>query len=72
MVEIGRVGIINNGEYKGWHIIVQDDCQNTGGFLILISKVKNNKAIEGFDDWVESKKSLEAYFNEAEYSITWQ
>ena len=72
MVEIGKTGTINNGEYKGWQISVKDDSENTGGFLVLIFNVKNNKTIEGYDDWVETREDLEAYFNEAQYLITWQ
>jgi hypothetical protein len=35
-IKIGITGKILEGRHKGWYIYVEDDFENTGGYLILV------------------------------------
>jgi hypothetical protein len=67
MIEINKRGIIRSGDYQGWTVFIQDDSENTGGFLILIEQ-----GTEGYDDWVEDRASLEKYFEETNWVVDWE
>lgn len=67
-MRIKTKGRILEGKYKNWHIFIQDDTENTGGYLILLSSPNES---EGYDDWVENWQSLEGYFREANWKIQW-
>jgi len=68
MIEIGRKGKILQGRKIGNYVIIQDDIENTGGYLILTSP--ESDFLQGFDDWVE-KEDLEAYVKESNWEIEW-
>ena len=68
MIEIGKRGRIIAGDDKIRFVLVQDDREESGGFLILKSTDEHFK--EGYDDWVESEK-LDAYFKESGWTIDW-
>ena len=68
-IKINQYGKIIKGEKKGWFIFVQDDQENTGGYLILISPSINSKI--GFDAWVLNEDDLRKYFLESEWEIDW-
>ena len=59
-------GVILNGKYRNWSILIQNDSESTGGYLILI----NNKDV-GFDDWVKNKDDISKYLHESEMEIKW-
>jgi len=65
---VGRKGTIENGEYAGFTVRIDDDRKNTGGYLIIVEKENSN---EGFDDWVEAESDLEQFLREAEWMIEW-
>ena len=70
-IEIGKTGLILEGVKKGWYVYIQDDCNDTGGFLILkFSSLDPDNKI-GFDDWVETFEDLQAYFQESSWKIKW-
>lgn len=69
-IKINRYGKIIKGDYKGWVVFIQDDKENTGGYLILISQEK--KSDIGFDAWVENYDDLKQYFLESEWEIEWE
>ncbi|GMR07394.1 MAG: hypothetical protein BMS9Abin26_0397 [Gammaproteobacteria bacterium] len=71
MPEIGKIGVIKSGANKDWQLQIIDDNDNTGGYLILISKDFSNPKVEGFDDWVDSEDSLNKYFIESNWLIEW-
>jgi len=71
-VLINKTGLINSGEYTGRYVKVQDDTDNTGGYLVLLSKSKDFTSEDGFDDWVESLDDLEGYFDERGWQIIWK
>ena len=65
---IGKKGLIKNGRDAGFFVRIEDDSQNTGGFLILIWKEHPR---EGYDYWVESLANLEQFMNESGWEIEW-
>jgi hypothetical protein len=66
--KIGKKGHIKSGKYIGFFIRIQDDSQNTGGYLILTWK---DTPSEGYDNWVESFADLEQFMREANWDIEW-
>ncbi|GEP40878.1 hypothetical protein BGE01nite_01690 [Brevifollis gellanilyticus] len=69
-IQIGVKGRILEGDEAGHFILVQNDEENTGGFLILTAS--DEEMIEGHDAWVEDYKQLEAYFDESHWKIDWR
>ena len=68
-IEIGRIGKIVKGDDVGCFIKIQDDSENTGGFLILQSESEDFST--GSDDWVEDAKGLEESLEESEWAVNW-
>jgi len=68
-IKIETKGLILSGEFKNWHIFVEDLNKGEGAYLILLTSPDNSK---GYDDWVENIQSLEGYFKEANWNILWQ
>ncbi|WP_456022329.1 hypothetical protein [Pseudomonas protegens] len=61
-----RGGVVLGGEYSGWEIIVEDDCDgDTGGYYLYLKK----SGSEGFDYWFESESALKAQL--AELHVEW-
>ena len=57
------------GDDAGSFVKIQDDSENTGGYLILLSD--RDDFSSGSDDWVEDSKALEQYFEESEWEVNW-
>ncbi len=70
-IPLGVVGSIQSGNKAGWQVKIEDDTENTGGFLILTSPNFSARLGEGFDDWVENESDLQQYFEEACWTIDW-
>jgi hypothetical protein len=73
-IPIGVLGKIRNGEHADMRVRIEDDSLNTGGYLVY-QWWKNSEGpnAEGaFDDWVESQKQLEEYFEAKGWSIDWE
>ena len=68
-IPIGLVGKIIAGDEKGHFVKVEDDSENTGGFLILLSGDITFRS--GHDNWVENERALERYFVEAGWTVNW-
>jgi hypothetical protein len=66
--KIGKKGRIKTGKYAGFFVRIDDDSQNTGGYLILIWK---DSPREGYDNWVENATDLEPFLLEAGWDIEW-
>jgi len=60
-------GTVRGGEYAGWRLLVQDDREQTGGWLLLL---EHPTEPAGYDNWVEAG-ALHAYFAEAPWDIEW-
>jgi hypothetical protein len=68
-VPVGVVGtIVSCGERFGWSVKVEDDSQNTSGFLIL--EWRNNPR-EAFDSWVENREGVDRFFQECGWEVDW-
>ena len=70
-IKIGKKGLINQGDMKGWYIRVDDDCKNTGFFLIISNSSPDMLSGVGYDDWVENEASLKDFFEESSWTINW-
>lgn len=68
-IRVGQVGRIAAGDQRGWYLRVDDDAENTGGFLILTCRTPD--MTDCFDGWAENKQSLEQYFIESGWRILW-
>ena len=68
-----QVGRITYGAETGRFVLVRDDQERTGGFLIFKSSAPDVfSASEVVDDWVEHLSDLEAFFVETEWDVEWQ
>jgi hypothetical protein len=67
MADVVRKGTITSGIYNGWIVSVEDDRENTGGFLILIES-----GAEGYDHLVEDHASLDQFFLESGWHVQWE
>jgi hypothetical protein len=70
-IKIGKKGLINEGDMKGWYIRVDDDYKNTGGFLIFYNSSPDMSSGMSYDDWVENESSLKDFFEESSWTINW-
>jgi hypothetical protein len=68
---INTIGKILEGENKGHYVLIQDDFQNTGGYLILISNESSFTSDDGIDYWVETLEDLNNFFEESKWKINW-
>jgi len=72
IIKIGITGKILAGRHKGWFIFVEDDSENTGGYLILVFNDSNRfNSSEGYDRWAEDQNTLSEMFKEAGWKIQW-
>ncbi|RYY79136.1 MAG: hypothetical protein EOO69_07660 [Moraxellaceae bacterium] len=69
IILIGEIGQIIFGDHAGNFIRIEDDSENTGGFLVLISPYKDFRPV--YDDWVESQESLYKYFQQSQWIVNW-
>ena len=72
-IKIGTPGDVLNSGKPGHTVRIQDDRDNTGGFLVLERwQGSAGPNPEGaFDSWVESEADLQRFFAEAGYEIAW-
>jgi hypothetical protein len=70
-IEIGKKGLIIEGDIKGWYVRVDDDSDNTGGFLILTNPEPDMSSTMGHDNWVENEEGLRSFFMESSWIVEW-
>jgi hypothetical protein len=70
-IEIGSCGQILEGEPKDWYIFIQDDTENTGGYLLLFSASLDKSDSKGYDVWVENLQDIKTCFKEKKWKIHW-
>lgn len=71
IIKINVIGKIIEGDNKGWYVLIQEDFENTGGYLILISKDPSFQSGLGCDYWVEKYRNLVGFFNESRWQVHW-
>jgi hypothetical protein len=68
---INKIGVIIEGEMKGWYIRIDNDSKNTGGFLIIYNPSPDMSSNSGYDDWVENEECLRELFLESLWAVEW-
>jgi hypothetical protein len=73
-IPFGILGRVLNGEHPNMMIRVDDDAENTGGFLIYQWWDGSNGPNEhgAFDNWVETQAKLERFFEQSGWLIEWE
>ncbi len=73
MIHVGVVGTVLNGPHPEMKVQVVDDEADTGGFFVLQWwPGSGGLGPDGvFDDWVESREALEAYWRESGWQVRW-
>lgn len=70
-MKIIRQGRIFGGHMDNWHVKIQDDKMNTGGYLVFYSS-NSGYTDELYDDWFETLYEAEQNFKYNNYSIMWE
>ena len=71
-MKIGVIGKIIEGNLCGWFVLIKEDFEESGGYLILISKDPNmSKYAEGYDYWAEDKSTLLDMLAAFKWKIQW-
>lgn len=71
-IKIGVIGKIIEGDLCGWFLKIKEDFDESGGYLILISKDSNlSKYSEGYDYWAEDKNIVKEMINGFKWKIQW-
>ena len=68
-IKVGVPGKVLAGDDIGSWVRIDDDSENTGGFLIHVSP--NPDYTGGSEDWVENYEDLVGYFEESGWEIIW-
>ena len=70
MVKVGSKAKIVSGRNVGWFIWVQDDSENTGGYLVIQSSNIEFSG-DGFDDWFLTLDEVEKHFVYNNWTVEW-
>ena len=73
-IPLNTEGCISNSENPAHRVLVRDDSQNTGGFLVFEwwENSTGPNANGSFDSWVENMSSLEQFFAESGWVVEWK
>ncbi|HLJ88954.1 MAG TPA: hypothetical protein VKZ53_19195 [Candidatus Angelobacter sp.] len=66
--KVGKKGRIKTGKYAGFFVRIEDDSENTGGYLILTWQGASSM---GYDNWVENLPDLDQFFHDSGWDIEW-
>ena len=69
-IEINKFGKVISDKMKGWFIIIKDDLENTGGYLVILSE-DNKFSKNGYDNWFLNLKEVEQYLLDNKIEIEW-
>jgi hypothetical protein len=69
-IKTNKIGLIVDGEYKGFYIKIVEDLNNTGGYYLLYSKNFYDKTAEGYDEWFFNFVDLINFVSES-LTINW-
>ena len=67
-IKINVRGQIKKGRWEGHYLVVEDDTEQTGGYLIVVEP--NEAGKDGGDMWIE-KANLGRAFEEAGWDVEW-
>ena len=72
-IPFGLVGAVTNSDRPGHRVRVQDDRENTGGFLIFEWWHGSNGPNESgaFDSWVQTQDDLISFIQHSGWQIDW-
>ena len=72
-VPLGSIGRVTNSTLPGHCVRVDDDHDNTGGFLIFEWWIGSNGPNErgAFDSWVETLAGVVAFIEASDWEIDW-
>lgn len=59
---IGKRGEIIKGKTIGFWVTIENDSENSRGYLILNKEDPNSPSSAAYDDWVENRESIEDFF----------
>jgi hypothetical protein len=65
------LGVSVKGDGEGLYIRIDNDSENTGGFLILTNPDHGLRSNMGHGNWVENEECLERLFAENYWTIEW-
>lgn len=73
-IPVGVVGAVANSVRAGHRVRVEEDRENSGGFLVFEWWDGSDGPNEpgAFDSWVETADHLQAYFQEAGWQVDWR
>lgn len=71
MIKIGHTGKIVQGDNLGREVLVIDDSESTGGYIISVSESFSQKSNNCYDNWVEDYQALNGYFEESGWEVDW-
>ncbi len=63
-------GQIVAGENLGWKVRVEDDCDASGGFLLIM--FDQSKPNSGFDEWFETYDDLLTGLPNLPFNVEWE
>jgi hypothetical protein len=69
-IRIDEVGQITSGDQAGRFVLVKDDQEGSGGYLIFTASDREFTK-EVFDNWVTDIAMVERFFIEAHWRVTW-
>ena len=69
-VRVGVLGRITSGEDVGRYVLVVDDSNVSGGFLILTYEHLDRSG-DGYDSWVGTIADVDLFFEESKWLIEW-
>ncbi len=71
-IKTGINGRIEEGEYQGWYVRIEDDTQgSTGGFYVLIFQSLDPNDHVGYDERYEFFSDIPVLFEERAWKIQW-
>jgi hypothetical protein len=70
-IEIGKIGKIVNGEYRGNFLLISVELKISTGFFLKV--FSNEKFINSplYEDWFETYLDLECYFKKQGWKVKW-
>ena len=69
-MKINTIGRITSGSMQNWYIIIKDDSENTGGYLVIQSP-NIDISSDGYDNWFEKIEEVVQYIQSNNIKIEW-